>query len=122
MPSQATIDLGCRKWVPPNVEWKLYNATTLVRFAISIDTVYRRVPSLWSKLSVPTPRLKMCRGVTRAGLWSSFSICSTGVLAGQSIVDPHCGSLISVDLTRPGLPPDLPQSSLDAATLANTPF
>src|SRR5260370_26777278 len=64
---------GCRKCVPLKVDKKLYSATLLVRLAMSTDAVMRLWPSVWSRLSVPKPRLNTLRGFTRSGLWSSFS-------------------------------------------------
>src|ERR1017187_9952361 len=50
-----------------------------------MEAVTRRGPSRWKRLSVPTARLNTLRGLTRSGLWSSFSWLGKGPY-------PPCGS------------------------------
>src|ERR1035437_1480931 len=70
MPIRATTDLGCRKCVPLKVDRKLYSASTFVRFAISTDAVYRRVPSRCSRLSVPFHAVRIVIVILRAREWA----------------------------------------------------
>src|ERR1051325_8047321 len=79
---------GCRKWVPLNVDRKLYSATLLVMLPTSTDAVHFACFSEWKRLSDPMPTLKTCRGLTRSGLWSSSSW-------------PACGSVSNFDVRGP---------------------
>src|SRR2546430_15236278 len=67
-PTDAWYVLGATKWVPLNVERKLYKASVLVRLMMlnrrrSFDLSPR------SRLSVPIPTSNRCRGATRLGLF-----------------------------------------------------
>ena len=65
-PTRAMSVRGCRKYVPLNVDRKLYRATLLVMLAMSKDAVNFSCFSVWNRLSVPIPRLKTLRGFTRS--------------------------------------------------------
>src|ERR1039458_6755090 len=72
-----------------------------------MEAVTRRGPSRWKRLSVPTARLNTLRGLTRSGLWSSFSWLGKGPY-------PPCGSVISLDVTVPLVPSGLVQGDAEA--------
>ena len=68
-------DLGLTKWVPLNVDKKLYSATLLVMLiAVSLGYLSPR-----KRLSSPRATSNTCLGAMRGGFLSSFSAPGAGM-------------------------------------------
>src|ERR1022692_4493837 len=80
-----------------------------------MEAVTRRGPSRWKRLSVPTARLNTLRGLTRSGLWSSFSCLGKGPY-------PPCSRVVSLEVTVPLVPSGLVQFVIGLAAVAYVPL
>src|SRR5215472_679695 len=52
---------------------------------ISSASVMRLCPSRWSRLSVPKPRFRSWRGLTRSGLWSGLPVPAAGRVSSAEV-------------------------------------